>query len=180
MGVSQWVQTRITQIASLTEYDGGGKDKNNVDSNAEFACLVKLLAGCEKDSDKQYVYNEMQNYLSGVDKHHFEHENMTSFDEVYDSTGNRMYIGYDTKGNMTKITTTYINEKGIEVSNEKNIKIELPENQDSQLQVVKDEYSKADKKSFVEKYLDNVKQFYSDLTSKGIKEAYTNYWGKLF
>lgn len=174
---SQWLQTRITQIASLTECDGGGKDRTKIDSNAEFACLAKLLANCEKDSEKQHIYNEMQNYLSGVDKHHFEKADMTSYDEVYDNTGNRMYIGYDTKGNLTGINTTYINEEGFEVTKEN---IELPQNLDSQPQVAEDENSEVDKKSFVEKYLNNVKQFYSDLTSKGIKEAYTNYWGKLF
>ena len=171
------LSTRIAQIASLTSHDGGGKDTTKVDSNAEFACLARLLANCDENGDKQYVYNEMQKYLSGANKNHFEWEDGTSYDEVYDNTGNRMYIDYDVQGRMTSVHPTYINKEGYEVTDkEKIIKIELPSEQNTKPQVPDTDESKVDKKGFFRKHFDDVKQFYSDLWSKGVKEAYSNYW----
>lgn len=179
MNTAEWLPTKIAQIASKTIHEGGGEDKTKIDSNSEFACLARLLANCEKDEEKNYVYSEMQKYLSNANREHFEKEDLTSFDEVYDSTGNRMYIGYDEKGNMKSITTTYIDEQGVENSNKK-INIDLPQRPAAKHNNADSEKQNVNKKSFVEKYLDNVKSFYSDLWNKGIKEAYTNYWGNLF
>ena len=119
MDVSQWLQTRLSQIASLSKHDRGGKDTKAIDSNEEFRCLAKLLANCTEDKDRQFVNQKMQEYLNGAQKEHFEHDDGTSFDEVYDSTGNRMYVGYDLKGNIANIDTTRINEKGFEVGVER-------------------------------------------------------------
>ena len=174
------LSTRIAQIASLSSYAGGGKDTTKIDSNAEFACLSRLLANCDENEDKQYVYNEMQKYLSGANKNHFEWEDGTSFDEVYDNTGNRMYIGYDEQGKMKRITTTYIDENGVEVSNKNGIDVDLPSEQDTNSQVPDADESKVDEKGFFRKHFDNIKQFYSDLWYKGVKEAYSNYWSNIF
>ena len=175
------LSTRIAQIASLTSYDGGGIDTTKVDSNAEFACLARLLANCDKNRDKQYVYEEMQEYLSGANKNHFEWEDGTSYDEVKDNTGNRMYIDYDVQGKMTSVHPTYINKEGYEVTDKENIiKIELPSEQNTNSQVPDADESKVDEKGFFRKHFDDVKQFYSDLRSKGIKEAYSNYWSNIF
>lgn len=37
MNISEWIQTRISQIASLSEYDGGGENTEKIDSNEEFS-----------------------------------------------------------------------------------------------------------------------------------------------
>ncbi len=181
MSTSEWLSTKFAQIASLTAYEGGGKDTTKIDSNAEFACLARVLANCETNENKQFVYNEMQEYLSGANKNHFEWEDGTSYDEVKDNTGNRMYIDYDVQGKMTSVHPTYINKEGYEVTDKENIiKIELPSEQNTNSQVPDADESKVDEKGFFRKHFDNVKQFYSDLWSKGIKEAYSNYWSNIF
>ena len=175
------LSTRIAQIASLTPYDGGGQDTTKIDSNAEFACLARLLANCEKNEDKTFVYNEMQKYLSGANKNHFEWEDGTSYDEVQDNTGNRMYIGYDNDGKMVHVHPTYINNEGYEVTDKENaITIKLPSKEDTNSQVVETGEANVREKGSFRKYFENVKQFYSDLKSKGIKEAYLNYWSNIF
>ena len=181
MSTSEWLSTKIAQIASLTSYDGGGKDITKIDSNTEFACLARLLANCETNENKQFVYNEMQEYLSAANKNHFEWEDGTSYDEIHDGTGNRMYIDYNSQGEMTSVHPTYINKEGYEVTDKENIiKIELPPEQNTKPQVSNTDESKVDEKGFFRKHSDNVKQFYSDLRSKGIKEAYSNYWSNIF
>lgn len=115
MNVSEWVRTRISQIESLSKSDGGGENTAEIDSNEEFSCLAKLLANCTEEKDKKFVNQKMQNYLKSAKKSHFEKKDGTSYDEVYDSTGNRMYVGYDLKGNLVDINTTRTNKKGIEV-----------------------------------------------------------------
>ena len=172
MGNSEWLSTRMTQIASLTEFDGGGKDKTKIDSNAEFACLSRLLANCTEKNDKKLVSEKMYDYLNSSKKEHFEKDDGTSYDEIIDSTGNRMYIGYDTKGDISNIGTTYKDKNGVEHSTKEPLAV--PEEPSSEKEPKKDE------KGFIGKYFDNVKQFYSDLHNKGIKEAYTDYWGELF
>lgn len=173
MSKTNWIQTRIAQIASLSGHDGGGPNTTKIDSNAEFACLAKLLANCETPEEKDFVTEKMHEYLNGSEKEHFEHDDGTSYDAITDSTGNRMYVGYDKNGNAIKAGTTYIDENGVEVSNKE--QIEIPAKQDSNSQDVK-----KNNKGFIQKHFDNVKQFYSDVKTKGIKEAYTDYWDKLF
>lgn len=120
---SQWLETRIAQIASLTEVDGGGKNKTKIDSNEEFASLSRLLANCEKVEDKHVVAHKMHEYLNGSAKVHFENDDGTSYDEVTDSTGNRMYINYDVRGNIAHINTTYLDENGMEVAKKDSLKM---------------------------------------------------------
>ena len=116
MNVSEWIKTRISQIASLSEYDGGGEDTKKIDSNEEFSCLARLLANCETLDDKKFVKDKMKEYLDGAEKNHFEGEDGTSYDEIYDNTGNRMYVGYDQKGNIDHIDTTAKDKSGKEHS----------------------------------------------------------------
>ncbi len=182
MSNSEWLSTRMTQIAALTEIDGGGKDKTKIDSNEEFAALSRLLANCTEENDKKLVSEKMYDYLNSSKKEHFEWDDGTSYDEIIDSTGNRMYIGYDTKGNISNIDTTYTDEKGVEHPTKEPLAIPeklVLEKEVAKTQNVEKEFEK-DEKGFIEKYFDNVKQFYSDLWNKGINEAYTNYWSKLF
>ena len=115
---SDWIKTRISQIASLANFNEGGEDTSKIDSNKELGCLANLLANCTTDDDKSFVYAKIQEYLSGSQKCHFEHSDGTSYDEVYDGSGNRMYVGYDKYGNLDNITTTKI-ENGAEVSDQK-------------------------------------------------------------
>lgn len=182
MGNSEWLSTRMTQIASLTEFDGGGKDKTKIDSNAEFACLSRLLANCTEENDKKLVSEKMYDYLNSSKKEHFEWDDGTSYDEIIDSTGNRMYIGYDTKGDISNIGTTYKDKNGVEHSTKEPLAI--PEKTASEKEVAKThnvkKESKKDEKGAIGKHFDSVKQFYSDLFNKGITEAYANYWGELF
>ena len=173
MTTTTWLGSKIAQIASLTEHDGGGKDTTKIDSNAEFACLSKLLANCTEANDKKFVSTKMQDYLNGSAKVHFENEDGTSYDEVTDSTGNRMYVSYDVKGNIAQINTTYKDENGVEQPTKEPLTVS--ENKGSAT-----EEANVNKESFIKKHCNNVKQFYSDLTSKGVKEAYTSYWGNLF
>lgn len=181
MSNSEWLSTRMTQIAALSEFDGGGKDKTKIDSNAEFACLSRLLANCTEENDKKLVSEKMYDYLNSSKKEHFEWDDGTSYDEIIDSTGNRMYIGYDTKGDISNIGTTYKDKNGVEHSTKEPLAV--PEEPSSEKEVAKaqnvEKEPKKDEKGFIGKYFDNVKQFYSDLHNKGIKEAYTDYWGKL-
>ncbi len=181
MSTSEWISTRMTQIASLTEFSGGGKDKTKIDSNAEFAALSRLLANCTEKNDKKLVSEKMYDYLNSSNKEHFEWEDGTSYDEITDSTGNRMYISYDTKGDIRNIGTTYKDKNGVEHSTKELLAI--PEKPVSEKEVEKtqnvEKESMKNEKGFIGKYFDNVKQFYSDLHNKGMKEAYTNYWGKL-
>lgn len=107
MSISNWVQTRIKQIASLSEYDSGGKDKTKIDSNEEYACLAKLLANCTTLEDRKFIKEKMDEYMGSTSTEHFEHPDGTSYDEVYDSSNNRMYVAYDEKGNFSGIETTY-------------------------------------------------------------------------
>ena len=123
MSNSEWLSTRMTQIASLTEVDGGGKDKTKIDSNAEFACLSKLLANCTEENDKKFVSEKMYDYLNSSKKEHFERDDGTSYDQIIDSTGNRMYIGYDTKGDIRNIDTTYKDKNGVEHSTKESLAI---------------------------------------------------------
>ncbi len=177
MSTSEWLSTRIEQIASLTEGNGGGKDATKIDSNEEFACLSRLLANCTKDNDKKLVSEKMYDYLNGSAKRHHEWKDGTSYDEITDSTGNRMYVGYDVKGDIKNIQTTNIDKNGVEHTNKESLPI--LEKQEPETQPVKEEVTQ-NEKGFIDRYFDNVKQFYSDLYNKGVKEAYTNYWGKLF
>ena len=187
MSNSEWLSTRMTQIASLSEFDGGGKDKTKIDSNAEFACLSRLLANCTEENDKKLVSEKMFDYLNSSKKEHFERGDGTSYDEIIDSTGNRMYVSYDTKGDIRNIGTTYKDKNGVEHSTKEPLAVpeKLPvektavEKEVAKTQNVEKELNK-DEKGFIGKHFDNVKQFYSDLYNKGIKEAYTDYWGKLF
>ncbi len=117
--ISDWVQKRIEQISSLSEYAAGGKDKKNIDSNEEFACLGRLLANCNTDEDKKFISDKMQTYLLNSKREHFEKDDGTSFDEVFDETGNRMYVGYDKQGNIANIETTEKNDQGVEVPKNK-------------------------------------------------------------
>ena len=182
MSTSEWISTRMTQIASLTEFDGGGKDKTKIDSNAEFACLSRLLANCTQENDKKLVSEKMYDYLNSSKKEHFEWDDGTSYDQIIDGTGNRMYIGYDTKGDIRNIDTTYTDENGVEHPTKEPLAI--PEKRVLEKEFAKpqnvEKESKKDEKGFIGKHFDNVKQFYSELFNKGITEAYANYWGKLF
>ena len=115
MNISDWISTRISQISSLSKHDGGGENTNDIDSNEEFACLARLLANCETPEDRKFVNDKMIEYLNGAKKEHFENSDGTSYDTVFDNTGNRMYVGYDVKGNLARIDTTKIGESGSEV-----------------------------------------------------------------
>ena len=61
---SDRIKTRVSQIASLSQHDGGGNNKATIDSNEECRLLANLLANCSTAADKEFVKDKIQEYVN--------------------------------------------------------------------------------------------------------------------